>query len=823
MSNVRDQWQALADEGAWVFPLPPGGKNPGDLGVKWQGTWIGNNRNPWPQLASVHFDAAGLWLATGQISKRVVLDIDKPSAGGMWRDLIGPDLFDRALRVTTRKGFHLHFLIPADDDAPFPGHSDNEIGYDLRADGGGVVVPPSVHASGHVYEWAGGELLPYPPALRHPLRAEPTNVISLNRASRTADTGRPRSSSTLTQLLANPPEAEGDGRNNWLTKVAGHLATLWPAPMADAYAQLVLHLGTSLADPMDPDEAEKVASSIWERQTGRTDLQCPPESGWLSGDGQKLYTRRKGEDGGIYVSEWADFDMRARRVVQEGEERVFYVDLVTAHTTYPDEPVRAGVLGNVHQMNVWLAAHHCSIVGHDADLCKVAYGTRLMRYLLAQAPQMSRTALHYGQQPDGAFLIPEGRIEGGGVVPHTDAVPAAQLEGWAHYRYGVCPPDEALSVLREVLTFQEETTASVFAAWWCMALLKGRYQSSLFPFMMLDATSGSGKTMGFFSHMVALAGSMDGAAQYTTASFRDAVAAHRNGIAWLDDMTDLNAGQVVDIIRQATSEGARSKKSSDNRTSEMVPLLCPILFSGEGTGTTLSEKAMADRSVRLQFSSPKDRRSLRDPGADQWQDVLALQTRYGGTVQGLTAVAGTLVALVLAADAPLSELPELRAGGGRHSDKMAILRTGARVLSQLTGDPSHIRRVDDWVSAQLDTKEINLALNEVIPWALRAAMHPTSARGWQSAYHDLADDTVWVSVARLADQWKNRNNLSPRERQLGAEDAIRAELRANGCDTKTKTQYTDLTKDSREAKRYVHLSPELSRHVLDRADIPPAA
>ena len=817
MSDVRKQWQQLAEQGAWVFPLPPGGKNPGDLGVKWDKTWISQGRNPYPQLASAHFDAAGLWMATGQVSKRVVLDIDKPEAGEQWRQLIGPDLFDSALRVTTRKGFHLHFSIPADDDAPFPGHSDNDIGYDLRADGGGVVVPPSVHATGHVYEWAGGQLLPYPEVLRHPLRPSAPNVVPIGRASKSAD--RPRSASTLAQLLAQPPQSEGEGRNNWLTKVAGHLAILWPVPMADAFHQLVVHLGTSLPDPLPAEEAEKTAASIWERQSARGDMDCPAEAGWLSGDGRKLYSKRKGEDGGTYVSEWADFDLVARRVVQEGDERVFYVDLVTGHTTYPDEPVRAAVLGNVHALSVWLAAHHCSIVPHANDLSKVAYGTRLLRYLLAQNPQASRTATHYGQQADGSFLVPEGRIEGGGVAPHVDAVPAASLEGWAHYRYGICPKDEAVGVLREVLTFQDPVTASVFGAWWCMGLLKGRYQSSLFPFMMLDATSGSGKTMGFFAMMVALAGSVDGAAQYTTASFRDAVAAHRNGIAWLDDMTDMNSGQVVDIIRQATSEGARSKKGADNRSSEMVPLLSPILFSGEGTGTTLSEKAMADRAVRLQFSSPKDRPSLVDPARPQWDDVLALQARYGGQVSGLTAVAGALVAAVLAQDGLLEQLAALREGGGRHADKMAILRAGARVLAAVTGDDAHVDRVDGWVSEQADTKEINLALNEIIPWALRTAMHPTSARGWQPAYHDRDDDTVWVSVTRLADQWRSRQNLSPRERQLGAEDAIRAELKANGCDTKSQTRYTGPDRDITEKKRYVQLTPALSRHVLDRADV----
>lgn len=819
--QVERQWRELFEQGAFVFPLPAGGKNPGDLGIKWQNTWIRKGRNPYPQLASAHFDAEGLWLATGQVSKRVVLDIDKPGAGDYWREKLGEDLYDRALKVTTRKGHHLHFRIPPDDDRPWPGHSDNDLGYDFRGDGGGVVLPPSVHESGHMYEWADGELFDAPDCLRHPSPRAPQAVSKTEGNVRSLDRAREKRTpgSTLAGLLADPPE-EG-GRNNWLTKVGGHLAKLWPGPMQDGYDQLMQYIGQRLDAPLDESEIAKTAESVWEREKNHAGIEAfTDESGYLVGRDGKLYTRRKGEDGNNYVVEWADFDLQARRVVQEEDERIFYVDIHTSHTTYLNEPLKADVLGSINRLNVWMAAHHCSIVGHPQDLCKMSYGTRLVRYLLAQNPDVAQTAEHLGQQDDGTFLTPDGLVEGGGVVPHRSVIPARHLTSWVNYYYGTCDKSEAIDVLREVLTFQEETVASVFGAWWAMSILKGRYQTSLFPFMMLEAGSESGKTTGFFAMMVALSGSKDGAGQHTGASFRDAVAAHRNGIAWLDDMTEMSVGQVVDIIRQATSEGSRGKKSGDNRSNERVTLISPILVSGEGSGTMMSEKAMRDRAIQLKFGSPKGRMSMRDPERPQWDDILALQARYGSGTRGLTAVSGTLVGQVLARSTLLDQLGSLRpSGAGRHADKMAVLRMGARILDDLLDTKDHSKRVDEWVADQVDTGAANLAVNEIIPWALRSAGGgiPSTANMWQPAYWDEKAGVVWVSIPRLADAWHNRHNLTSRERQLGTEEAIRTELKALIGDTLGKTKYTDV--ENKVKKRYVPLPASLTSEILERAGV----
>jgi len=376
----------------------------------------------------------------------------------------------------------------------------------------------------------------------------------------------------------------------------------------------------------------------------------------------------------------------------------------------------------------------------------------------------------------------------------------------------VVSDDEAIEVLKEVLTYQEETVTSVFGAWWVMCLLKGRFQASQFPFMSIEAPSESGKTNGFFGLMVGMAGNTNGHGRYTAPAFRDALAGHRNGITWLDDVTEIT--DLQDTIRQLTAEGHTSKKGTDRRETESVQLLCPLVVSGEGLGSVMSEKAMRDRAISLEIASPKGRRSTKDPNRPQWDDIQEMLARYGGKPENMTAVAGTLVSLVHRRADMLSQLRDLRTSPGRHGDKMGIIRMGARILADITDDASHVDRVDAWCSMQQDEGSINYAIGEIIPWYLRSNLIPTSAKGHQAAYYDARADTVWVSPQKLADAWRTRSGLTARERQLGTEDAIRQELKANGVDLTGKAKWTDRTNNQKS--RYCALAAPLSTLIMDR-------
>ncbi|MBI4499331.1 MAG: bifunctional DNA primase/polymerase [Chloroflexi bacterium] len=169
---------SLADRGfsvfptCWpVFPDGPDGEALCACGAGHRGRDIG--KAPVGRLAPHGFKAAttdkaiiaGWWtacpqanvaVATGAVSGLVVLDID-PAHGGMdslmaWIDRYGP-LRETLSVATGGGGWHLYFehpgpgvVIPSTAGRLGPG-------LDVRADGGYVVAPPSLHKSGRIYEW----------------------------------------------------------------------------------------------------------------------------------------------------------------------------------------------------------------------------------------------------------------------------------------------------------------------------------------------------------------------------------------------------------------------------------------------------------------------------------------------------------------------------------------------------------------------------------------------------------------------------------------------------------------------------------------------
>lgn len=806
--DIVDEWKKYHDQGLQVFPLKRGGKNPGDFGIKWQADWVRLGKPTWPELARVYETGAyGLWLATGQVSKRVVLDLDRPEAAVYWRGKLGDEVFDRALKVSTGRegGLHLHFAIPADDTRPWPSHSDEQVGFDFRGDGGGVVLPPSVHKTGRRYEWAGGELLPAPDALRkeHQPRQE-----EARKSGRTSAT-------TLAAELMLEPGDPGRG-NNWLARVAGFEAKA-ERRFYDRYLARMRNYNWASADPIEEGAFMKTVESIWRAEHDKEDRPTQ-DNGWLVGTGDRLMTLVQvgsGDDKTLVPGEWADFDIRVRSITRAPDGTITYtVDMHTDDHVYEGVQLDPTLFSTDSKLSGWLGQRGGTILPQPGD----HYGSyphrhRLAKYLRAQEATTSNAVRYLGWNSDlDEFIVHEGTIGEYGTRPHDGSVPDPVLQSWAPYRYGQVDEAEAVEVLNEVLTYQDETATSVFGAWWCMSLLKGRYQTSQFPFLSIEAPSESGKSTGFFAMMVAMAGNTNGHGRYTAPAFRDALAGHRNGVTWLDDVTEIT--DLQDTIRQLTAEGHTSKKGTDRRETETVQLLCPLVISGEGLGSVMSEKAMRDRAIALEVGSPKGRKSTKDPERPQWDDIQEMLSRFGGKPEDMTAVAGTLVSLVHRRHPLLSQLRKLRSGSGRHGDKMAIIRMGARILADVTGDESHIDRVDRWCQRQRDEGAVNYALGEILPWFLRTNHIPVTASGHMAAYWDSREGTVWVSLSRLADAWRQRPALSAREKQLGSEDAIRAELKANDIDTSGKPKWID--RSANKKARYTALPPDIAALVMDK-------
>ena len=96
---------------------------------------------------------ANIGVRTGQISGIVVLDIDVKNGGlESWEDL--QDLngrVDTLTSLTGGGGRHLFFEAPTGELKTTSGQI--APGIDTRAEGGYVVVPPSMHITGQRYRW----------------------------------------------------------------------------------------------------------------------------------------------------------------------------------------------------------------------------------------------------------------------------------------------------------------------------------------------------------------------------------------------------------------------------------------------------------------------------------------------------------------------------------------------------------------------------------------------------------------------------------------------------------------------------------------------
>ncbi|WP_020388538.1 bifunctional DNA primase/polymerase [Kribbella catacumbae] len=109
-----------------------------------------------------------LAVRTGAVSGLLVVDVD-PAHGGTasLHHLVNEGLLPHTLRVITGSGgLHLYYRHPGQPmpSRPMPGRS----GIDIKADGGYVVLPPSIHhRTGLPYRWAtsGSGATEMPPAL----------------------------------------------------------------------------------------------------------------------------------------------------------------------------------------------------------------------------------------------------------------------------------------------------------------------------------------------------------------------------------------------------------------------------------------------------------------------------------------------------------------------------------------------------------------------------------------------------------------------------------------------------------------------------------
>jgi hypothetical protein len=861
----------LAAQGLQVFPARYKDKPPLVDWKKYQKT----SATPMLEKWFKNKGYLNYWVLTGRQSGYIVIDCDSVDGDKWWRSILGDEVMDNTAQVNTAKGTHYWFKIPEECDLAtikswsiHPRDEDgHKVSFDVRADGTGVIVPPSVHESGLRYTWTRPleDALPCPATVWDGTAKSNAPAATGDATGERTGTGG-QSRSILSRLLSRPPGGEGSGRNDWLARVAGHYAKTYHH-QEDLFRTHCEQANAAMGTPLDETEFEKTIASIWKGEhENNVYRDMDASTGYLASGGNRMMcqvVQKKGEDKVDYdIVEYADFDLHAKGVmVDDAGSRTYWCEVArkkrdgSGETERFDIVIRAEVLGDDRAFRRFLARFACTIVPPENMWPRAGSpGVRVQRYLESQRPPTVDIVPCLGWNDDvlgtgsGGFVTHDGAITVDGHVGiesvSVRSDPRLRSGGTAPFEYGFAEnPTIASGILREVLTFHDEATATVFGSWWAACLLKPQIEkrTALFPFMAVEAPSESGKTNGYFAMMTQLNGNTRGETQPTKAALRDMAAANRNGIVWIDDLDD--PAYLMELLRAATSGGSLTKMGEDRESVKNTQIVAPIVISGEALGLG-TQKALVDRAILLKAPSPTARRSLHRKSRPQWDDILDVRQSYP---QGLHVLAGWYVQEALnVQDQVLEALRQGRTGGhGRASDKVAVLRAGARLLDWLEthdgtawdGAGAHAVRLETWLRGGLvdeqgeaiSSNENSLTL-EILPWALRSwhyQVQPSAGEkpgepdtpvyiygADKSEDRLLFGDEVEVRFRcdLLAEAWE-RSKFGRNEKRTTTSAALSDQATALGCSSK---QVKIVSSGGRRAS-YRVLTGDLAKQVINRS------
>lgn len=211
--------------------------------------------------------SANIGVATGIESGIVVVDIDLPEALASLDRLLDVQLPSTLTGLTGGGGLHLFYAHTdpglGNSAGRLHGIEDELPGIDLRANGGYVVAPPSVHRSGGHYEWldANRSVASAPSWLKQPERA----YVALNDVAGTAfdGDGTAYGLAVLGDELDRVRAAQVGTRNHQLNRSAFALARLVAGgELLESAARSSL-LGVSLAIGLEEPEARQTIDSAF--------------------------------------------------------------------------------------------------------------------------------------------------------------------------------------------------------------------------------------------------------------------------------------------------------------------------------------------------------------------------------------------------------------------------------------------------------------------------------------------------------------------------------------------------------------------------------
>ncbi len=193
-------------------------------------------------------------IITGRISGIIVLDVDQHE---LFARYLAENAFSvpETFTVETCKGKHYYYLMP-EDQKEYTNRSNKSAGFDIRADGGYIIAPGSVHPSGSIYTIVDDRDLSKAPQwlLDHSHKIEPTpNVKQLKRNT-------PRHNSTvdissldpeLQKLITDEQITEDRSAIGW--RVINSLLDLGMAPDVIVSIFLGNPIGSKAEEKLDPE------------------------------------------------------------------------------------------------------------------------------------------------------------------------------------------------------------------------------------------------------------------------------------------------------------------------------------------------------------------------------------------------------------------------------------------------------------------------------------------------------------------------------------------------------------------------------------------
>jgi hypothetical protein len=208
----------LAGKGFKIFPLRPRSKEPfsDNKFFRTVGGYKCATRDP----ALIEFwwsrqPEANIGLATGSVSGVWVLDLDGEDDEAWLREQeIEPgENVPPTVEVTTSKGRHLYFKYPLGAD--IRNAQDRDDMPDVRANGGYVLLPPSIHPSGRVYAWSAESANAFPDS--------PAWLIEIVTNRGAGKSGEPIARSAEFWRSFIDEERDGSGRGSAIATLYGHL------------------------------------------------------------------------------------------------------------------------------------------------------------------------------------------------------------------------------------------------------------------------------------------------------------------------------------------------------------------------------------------------------------------------------------------------------------------------------------------------------------------------------------------------------------------------------------------------------------------------